>query len=212
MPLPDDQQTTFEVIMSGTLAAAGGSSKQINNVFHFHRTVQGDAVSKAALNTIFQTNIGDIYLAAASAGYTQSANTIRCVDDSLDPGASFTQAGVGAIAGDRLPSHSIVTMALRTNTRGRSYMGRKHFAAIVEADTTGDVLTGAGLARWQALRDALPVAMVDAGANTWRLCILSKTLSPSLVNPTDLVSTIVNSVLLNKNVSRLKRRAQKTVR
>lgn len=212
MPIPGADMNIFEITMQATLAAAGGSTTPVSNVFHYKRISFAPDVSKTSLETAFQASVGAAVLAATSSGYTQTATLVRCLDDSEDYAASFTEAGVGAIATDRLPSSAIVTCILRTGVRGRSYMGRKHFSGVPEAHTTGDVLTGGGLTLWQAVRDALAASITDGDGNIYIPVVFSRSLSPSINNPTSLVVTNVSSVLLNKNVSTYKRRKQKTVR
>lgn len=205
MPIAETAKLVYELVFAGNIAAAGSNAKAIANVFHFRRTSTVNTVSKAAVAAAFKTSIGDIICAALHADFTQSSLTIRCLNDSEDLATSFAHNTVGAIAGQRLPTHVTVSMGLRTDTRGRYATGAKRFSPFAEADTTGDVLTGAGLTRWQTLQAAMLAGFTDATPNTWVPVVVSKFHS-TLQNPTNIFSYQVNNVVLNKRVSRLKRR------
>lgn len=201
-----------EVVMAGTMAAGGSNAKNVQSVFHYRLSVLGAAPTKAALEAIFQTTICVPFVAAANVRYTQSGNSVRCVNDATDAYQTVARALPGAIATDSMPTVDSVFMLLRTAKRGASYRGSKHFPGVNESDTTDDILTGAGLVRWQALQTALPTALVDALGNTWVLSLLSRTLSQLSQNPTTVVANDVTSVLLNKNVGTMRRRRTQTVR
>lgn len=213
MGIPANQLITAEIIVSGRMLTGGGGSLPPSiNVFHFRRTAVINNVSKAALNTIFQTTIIVPLLAAMNARYTPGSLTIRMIEDATDFPTPFSVAGAGAIATDGAPSDTAVYYLLRTLTRGKSYRGSKHFGPLSEVDTTNDILTGAGLARWQTLQTALAASMTDATPNTWVPVVLSRKLSQLKTNPTTVTTTDVSSVLLDLNVGTMRRRRSKTVR
>lgn len=212
MPLPANQLKNFEIVVRGTLAAAGSGITPAVSIFHYTRRTVAVNASKANLNTAFQAGPLAALLAAANARYTPNVVSIRCIDDATDVYQDFTAAGAGAIATDSLPSNETVTMLMRTGLRGRNYKGSKHFAGASEADTTGDVLTGAGLVRWQAVQSALAAALVDASPNTWDLMVFSRKLSQVKTNPTIVIVNQATQVLLNLNIGRMKTRRSKTVR
>lgn len=201
-----------EVIAKGTLASAGSNTKNVANVFHFRLAFLTAPATKTALQTAFNTAIMVPFLAAANARYTQSETTVRWIDDATDAPESFANAGVGAIATDSLPTDVCVSMLLRTAKRGRYYRGAKRFAGASEADTTGDILTGAGLARWQTLQTAVGANIVDALVNTWVPSVLSVSNSVLATNPTTVVANDVTACLLNKNVGTMRGRRVATVR
>jgi len=201
-----------EVTAFGTIAAAGSSSKNVISVFHYRLGLLTAPPTKTALETRFDAIVGASMLAAFNNRYTQQQTTVRWIDDATDPPVSFARAGVGAIATDSLPTDLTVSMLLRTGLRGRNYRGSKHFPAANEADTTGDVLTGAGLVRWQTLQASVFATLVDALVNSWVPSVLSRSLSVLDTNPTTVIANDVTQVLLNKNTGTMRRRRVATVR
>lgn len=201
-----------EISALGTLAAAGSNGKNVASVYHYRLSVIGTAPLKALLNTSFNNAVGLPFLAAANARYTQTMNNIRYLNDATDLPTSFAVAGVGAIATDGMPTDVSVSMLLRTAKRGREFRGAKRFPAVNEIDTTGDVLTGAGLARWQTLQTGVAATLTDVSGCQWVPCVLSRKLSQLLINPTTVISNDVVQVLLNKNVGTMRRRRVLTVR
>lgn len=201
-----------EVAASGVLAAAGSSARNTVQIFHYRLAAIVLPATKTALETRYNTIVALPFLAAANARYTQSGTTVRWIDDATDPPQNFIRAGAGAIATDPLPTVDAVYMLLRTALRGRSYRGSKHWGAASEIDTTGDVLTGAGLARWQTLQTAVGLTLVDALGNTWVPSLLSRVLSNLTSTPTTIVANDVTSVLLNLNIGTMRKRRTITVR
>jgi len=212
MPIPAVNQLAFQIVIQGQSAAAGSNAKSSYNVFNYRRASGVPAITKAALNTAFQANVIPAILAAMNARYSPLNLTIRCLNDALDAPQSFAVAGAGAIATDSLPSDAAIYFLFRTSLRGRNYRGSKHFGPASEIDTTGDVLTGAGLARWQTVQTALALNFVDANANTWIPQVVSTTLSNLVTNPTNVVTNDVTQVLLDLNVGTMRRRRARTVR
>jgi len=118
----------------------------------------------------------------------------------------------GTRTGDRLPLFNAACIQCRSDARGRSYRGSKHFAPVSESDTTDDTLTGAGLTNWQTLAAALdPSALFLTGLNgsVWQFVILSPTLSNLTANPSIFTfSTVIanGGTILNAKVGTMKRR------
>lgn len=214
MPIPDNQKTILEVIINGRMAAGGSNAKAAFNVFHYKRTSVAVPASKAAFNTAFQAAIVAPLLAAANVRYTPTVISYRWLNDPLDRPVFFTAAGVGAIATDSQPSDDAVYYLFRTDKRGANYRGNKHFAGSNEADTTQDILTGAGLVRWQTLQTALAAPITDATPHTWNLQVVSRNpaLSNFTVTPCIIESNQVIEVLLDLNIGTMRRRRSATVR
>jgi hypothetical protein len=207
MPIPDGQITCAEVVVLGFTLAAGSNQTPCQNRYHYRRTTFVNLANKAQLSAAFIAGPMALLLAAANARYTPSALTIRWVNDAEDPPNQFAVPGVGAIATDSMVSEDACYMRLRTAKRGPRFNGSKHFGCVNEIDSVGDVLVGAGLVRWQAVQASLPVAIVDAGPNTWALAILSgPPLSQIKVNPTTVVVNDVLTVVLNRNLGNMRKR------
>lgn len=213
MALPNNQIRNVQCIINGTAATGGSSVTPSINIFNFRRLTVANPFVKADFNTIFQTSIVVPLLAAMNVRYTPNNLTVRILDDFNDSPRVFAVAGVGAIATDSLPSDDAIYMLLRTALRGRNYRGSKHFGPASEVDTTNDILTGAGLARWQTLQTAVGANFVDAQGNTWVPTVLSRNLSNlSLLPLATVVATDVTEVLLDLNVGTMRKRRSRTVR
>lgn len=212
MPLPANQLKTLEVVIRGTIGAAGAGVTPAVTTLHYTRRTVAVNASKSAFNTAFAAGPLAALLAAANVRYTPNVVSLRFLEDANDVFQDFTVAGAGAIATDSLPSDQSIFTLFRTNLRGKSYKGGAHWALPSEIDTTGDVLTGAGLGRWQALQTALAAAIVDATPNTWDLQVVSRKLCQLRTNPTTVVTNQVTQVLLDINIGRMKTRKVRTTR
>lgn len=212
MPIPLNEVTQVQISVLGIAAAGGSSITPCINVFNFRRIAVAVDPTKAALNTAFQAAIIIPLLAASNVRYTPSRLTIRWLNDALDPPQEFPVAGVGAIVTDSMPSDDAIYMLMRSALRGRNYQGSKHFGQGSEVDTTNDLLTGAGLARWVTMRNAVAANIVDATPNTWVPIVLSRNLSQLQKNPTFVSSADVVSVLLDLNIGTMRRRRSATIR
>lgn len=212
MPIPASSMLQFQIVVQGVSAAAGSNAKSTYNVFNYRRTSGINPITKAALNTAFQTGVIAPLLLAMNVRYSPTSLTIRCLNDALDAPQLFTAAGSGAIATDSGPNNEAVYFLFRTALRGRNYRGSKHFSPMSEIDTTGDVLTGAGLTRWQTVGTALAANLTDANGNIWVPQVLSTTLSQLTINPVNVVANDVIQVLLDLNIGTMRRRRSRTVR
>lgn len=213
MSLPDTSKTNFQIIVYGTAAAGGSSVTPSINIWNYQRNSVVNPLSKSALNTIFQSAILAPLALAMNVRWTANNVGIRNIDDPQDAVTLFAAAQVGARVADSLPSDDAVYFLFRTSLRGRNFRGSKHFGPASEEDTTQDILTGAGLARWQAVGVALALSLVDANGNQW----VPMVLSPSLSNLTSLpaalvVSNAVTQVLLDLNIGTMKKRRSRTIR
>ena len=212
MPIPDAQKVVIQQIVKATLAAAGGANVNVQTTFHYRRVATVIAPNKASFNTVFAANVYAPMLAAFNVGYANGTSNLRWINDAQDPTRTITLAGLGAIATDRSSSFNAVYMNLRTAIRGKRYRGAKHFAAVNEIDTLGDVLTGAGLARWQTVQAAMLLQLTDGDGNVWNPCIVSgKPLSQIKTNPTVVVFNDITEVILDLTLGTMRRRKVRTV-
>jgi len=214
MPLPDNQLLNAEIVVYGQISSGGSSVVNTVNVFHYKRQDVVNVMSKTALDTAFQAAIVVKLALALNNRWTQLFNTIRMVDDALDPPTNFSHAEVGGVAGDGQPALSSVFINLRTNLRGQNFRGSKHFGPLSEADATApdaDVLNAAAVTRFTTLITALGTTITDGTPNSWKLEVLSRNLSKLKKNPTTITATQVNAILLNKRIGRLRRREPRSV-
>ena len=213
MTIPAGNIVNVQITIAGTAATGGSSVTPSISVYSYKRLTTVNPFVKANVNTIFQTTVVVPLLAAMNVRWTPSSLSIRVLDDFNDAAEAFAIAGNGAIATDSLPSNQAVYMLFRTALRGRSYRGSKHFGPASEVDTTNDILTGAGLARWQSVRNGLLATMVDASGNSWVPTVLSRKFSNLTQLPIAAVSAEqITGVLLDLNIGTMRKRRSKTIR
>ena len=214
MAIPANQIIHAEVIMQGLIASGGSNAVQTQFIFQYRRIATAVASTKGALATAFQAAIGIPVIAALNARWSEQFVSIRWINDALDQALPFTNVNVGGVAGDSLASHISQFMLFRTGIKGRSYRGGKHFGPFSEADVTAagdDVFNAAALVRIQSVATALATPLVDSTTNQWNLCVYSRVLSQSRVNPTTIIANDVATILINKRVANMKRRQVKSV-
>jgi len=213
MPIPDNQKTHAEIKVVGIITSGGVNAINTVNVFHYRRTNTVQPLTKASLDSIFQTAIVDVLALALNNRWTQVHNTVRFIDDAQDIENGFAHADVGNVAGDGMASIMAAYILLRTGVRGRHFRGSKHFGPLSESDTTApneDIFNAGALVLWGNVVTALAAPLADSNGNTWNLEVISTSLSQLVTNPTFVVGNDVTEVALNKRVGRLRRREAKS--
>lgn len=214
MPISPALVSHAEVHCVGSIVAGGSGSKNTDYTFNFRRTTVVNPLSKANLDTIFQSTIVAKILLAVNIRWSQLSNTVRWLDDATDPPVPFSHVNLGAIATPGTQAFDSVYCLLRTGLRGKNYRGSKHFAGLSEVDTTqpnDDVLNAGAIALWATVLAGMATPLVDLSGNTWVLEIVSKTLSQTVINPTVVVGNDVTTMLLNKRIGKMKNRQVKSV-
>lgn len=190
MPVTDAQKLHAEIIVYGRAASGGSGVIRTVTTFHYRRQAVVVALDKAALNTAFQAAIVAPMAALLNNRWSQDFNTIRMINDPLDPPTNFPGVAVGAIAGDSMPTLNCGYLLLRSAYRGKSYRGFKRIGPMSESDTTAafeDVWNAACIARFTTLRNAMAALVVDASPNSWSLEVVSRLLSNFDVTPCTVV-------------------------
>jgi hypothetical protein len=206
MSIPDSLISTVEVASQGVFTLSTGATKNVQAIFHYRRAAVMGLFDRASLANSFNNVFVIPWMALASSNLTMNTVTVRVVDDAQDPPVPFPFPQPGLIVTDREPSINAVYYKFQTLVRGKSFRGSKHLAGVVEADTTGDLLTGAGLTAWLALTTQMMTPLADAGGNAYNLVVLSRKLSHLLVNPTTVITTSVVAVNINKRIGVMRRR------
>jgi hypothetical protein len=211
MPIPLNQITHAEIHFRGIIASAGSTARTIDNVFHYRRVAVVINPSKSQLEAIFQTQVAIPICAALNARFTQSANTVRWVNDAVDGEFFVPRALPGLIAGDSMTPINASYLLLKSGLRGGSYRGSKHLGPMSESDTsvgTDDIWNAGCLARLATIAAAMVGSLTDVGGNIWFPVILSRTIAGAQykVNPTTVIATDVNMVAVNKRVGSMKHR------
>lgn len=211
-PLPITADVVAEIVLKGTMSAGGSNVTPSGNVFYYRRSAVGAALNKANISAQFAATVVTPWLAAANAAWAPNSTQIRFIDNAQDLAATTAVAGAGAIATDSEPSVDAVVCMLTTAFRGRNARGFKHLGGSNEVDTLRDVLVGAGLGRWQAVRDALKAQFVDADGNTWKPFVFSRLGSQIRTNPTVVRGADVTNSFLNLTIGSMRKRKAVTVR
>lgn len=209
MPVADISKKHAEIIVYGRTTSGGSGIIRTVTTFHYRRNAVAVPLDKAALDAVFQTEIVEPMAACLNARWTQDFNTVRMINDPLDVANTFVHAEAGGVAGDSMPTLNAAYILLRTQFRGKSYRGFKRMGPLSEADTTtanDDIFNAAAIARFATLRTALITPLVDASPNAWTLEVVSRLLSNFDVTPCTVESADVFEILLNKRVTRSKRR------
>lgn len=202
-----------EIAMLAVSASEGGGVKNFANVFHFQRTSPSGTLNKTNVEAAFNTAITPSILAALNLDYTQTMDTIRMIDDAMDPVVAVTRSGVGGRSGGRLPDFAAATIRMNSATRGRFARGSKHFGPLAISDTAGDVeLSPGAITRFTAIGTAILAGFTDSDGNVWLPVILSrKPPAQYRVNPVTLVTYQCTATILNKTVGTMRRRKVKSL-
>jgi len=209
MPIPDNQKIHVEVHSQGLITAGGSSSKVTLQIYHFRRTSVVNVPSKTVFDTAYQAAIAVPVAAALNNRWAQQFNTIRWLDDAQDAPVQVPHVVVGGVAGDSDVMMNSAFVLFRTGIRGKSFKGGKHYGPLSEADTTApntDVLNAAAVARFATLQASLIAGFADANGNTWRLEVVTRTLSQLTVNPTTVTAFDVTQIMLNQRIGRMSTR------
>lgn len=208
MSIPNNLMTVAEVKVDAHAATGGGRVVPVTSAFFYRRTTTVNPWSYADFESVFQAGPVAALIAAANVRWTQTDNLVRCVNDAEDPYHVFPEANVGAIATDSYEIYMAVYVLLGLAIRGRGAHGSKHFGPFSEADTTNDLLTGAGLVRWQAVATAILATLgPDLSGNTWVPCIVRRPpRSQLLINPTTVTTLDLVTATVNKRPGTMHRR------
>lgn len=199
MSIPPADMKVMEAKVDSVAATGGAESKPCSSVFGYRRTTTVNPWSYTAFDTVFQAGPVAALIAAANVRWTQRTNILRCVNDAEDPGVVIAHANVGAIATDSYEIRMAVYILLGLGIRGRGAHGSKHFAPFSEADTVNDLLSGAGLTRWQAVATAIKATLgPDTSGNTWVPCVVRRSRSQLEFNPTTVVTLDLQTAVVNQ--------------
>lgn len=205
-----------EMVLKGHSVESDGGSKPIVNIFHFVReTGPGTGLEVDVINQFLMLAAGPLNL-AMSVNYVPDVITSRFMDDPLRAAVTITNPLVPTIAGDRLPNFNAVVIRKGTYARGRSYRGSNHYGPIAESQTNLDTLTAPAEVLWGNVKDILAAmggtggGLVTADGSTWRLAVLSPTLSDYTVSPILVTGSWVKECVLNTRLGTMKRRKDRT--
>jgi len=209
MPIADNLRWTAEILMKGLIDASGSNSINTVNVFHFRRTTNVNALSKASVDAAFQTAIATPIIAALNLRWAQTTNEVRFIEDAEDAYNLISHANPGAITGDSMSSVASVFIYCKSALRGRNWQGSKKLGPISESDSTtgsSDILNAGAITRFEAIATAIGAGFTDANGNVWLPVTVSRNLSQLSKNPTVVAYAPVAVCNLNKRIGRNIRR------
>jgi len=193
------------VLVTDITTAAPDHVERCYNVFNFGRESNSiPGASLADVRTKFWADLDTPLLAALSQDVTVVKTQSRWLDDPTSALEDTTLGSAGQEEDECYASDTAVYMQLMTGYRGRSFFGSKHFSGLAESQALSGYLNGAGITQWDAVRDVLQAwgtaGMTDADGITWKLCVISQSLSTLDASPAIFTGAEVNQVLLNERV------------
>lgn len=206
MPLADVDKVDFEVIVSGTTAALGGTAQTTLTPLHYRRTTFATNFSATAFITAFHTAVKTAWKDSCSVSWSWDKTSIRCLNSPTETATEVTVGEAGAVAGDMLPSYVAAVMTKNTAKRGRSYRGRMYLPGIPESGTTGNAATVGEKALLDALAALLDNSVVDAAGLTYVPMVLSRVLSTLTSDPASVFATQITSIVAKSVLGRLSSR------
>jgi hypothetical protein len=198
-----------EIIMKETLLETS-ITKNVWNVFHYQLTA-GTLDTMTQLLGDFESKVYSFALAQQSADTTLVSMNARLLDDATQQFITVTAATAGGIALPRLPGDLAVVTPLRCAQRGKQFRGRKHFRGVPSASVLKDELTAGALTAWQAVAVKLLNSFTSV-TGTYTPVVVSRILSQLKTNPTTIIGSVVNSVLVNKTIGTMRRSKEPTQR
>jgi hypothetical protein len=141
-----------------------------------------------------------------SSNVEQVSNKIRALDDALDPYLTVPRVVTGSVTGDMLPVQNSVKVGLVTASRGRNFVGSKHYSGIAESDTVNDGLDSTPQGAWRAFIPTLATPLTDSNGQVWTPCVVSRSLSQLAVNPCTVVYADILTATFNTSIGTTNRR------
>jgi hypothetical protein len=204
-------QGVIEIKHFGHIIETGQGAKHVVNVYHYAQSVPNPVFpDPLAVITAWQGRVPAGVLALLHDDYVGDEVKARWLDQTINPETIVQFVNPGLKTGDRLPAYAAVTIQLRTNQRGRSYRGSKHYGPIAEADTTSDQLAVAVQPAWDNVAITLAQALTVSGQVLVPV-ILSRTKSQVMKDPVTLNAAAITNATLNLTLGTLRRRKEKTV-
>jgi len=200
-----------ETVLKATCETTNGEIKKILNVFHHKRRTNANPFTAASFATEMIAPIATAMLAALNARYALQGYDIRVMDNPDNAVTFIANENAGANDEESLPLLDAVKMGLITSSRGKNFLGSKHFCPASEDDTEGDELSASGVTAWGAVRAAIAANLsgTDSNGNTWDMIVLSRSLSDLEARPSVFTYDEVLTVNLNATVGSMRHRREK---
>lgn len=211
--LPNNQLVDVEIIQQGIVAAAGSTSKNSVQVYHFHTATNSNNKNKANVATAFTAGIANKLALLLNVRYTGTTITTRWLNDALDSPTNSTWTTVGAIAGDSMTTAVSAYIKLTTGLRGKSYRGSKKLFPMSESDTTlltDDEWNAACLTRLGTYATVLLAGFTDSDGNVWQPSVVSRLLSQLKKNPTTVTYSLITGTAVRKSLGSMRHRKAKS--
>lgn len=201
-----------QIIVAGTVAETGGSTKNVFNVFNYMQNpVVPNPPTAVTVGNQFLASVWAQIAPLLSVAWVGSFMQARYLDITTNAFLAGNVPASGAKILPRLSSNVAVVTPFRTGLRSKNYRGNKHFGPIDSASATNDELTAAAVAAWQAILPTLS-GIITVTGQTFSPAIVSRSLSQLAKDPVNIQATPITSALLNKTLGTMRRRKEKTVR
>jgi hypothetical protein len=213
MPISPSLITNAEVVINGTVASAGSTTRAFASVYHYKRTNTVNPINKGHLVTAVQTQFRTLLMTCLSLRLTLTNYACRWLDDATDAYALTADTHPGLVTGDSMPLTNAAFILLQTGLRGKSYRGSKHLFPLGESATTvltDDVFNAGALTYLGNYAAAIIANVTDSDGNVWQPCVLSRKLSQLKINPTTVTMNVITSALVNKRVGVMRHRHVKS--
>lgn len=205
------QWNVLEARIQAAIELEDGLFRPLVNVFHFHKVGGSSQPALLDLANGLQSGVVSALSAVLNVRVTDILASIRPLDDpTVTEVTTNGTAGTGVITGDPLSASMAVVFRIGTGVRGRNFQGSKHFGGLSESDCTGgDELDSSRYTLWNVVATAMQSPLVDAGGNTYTMCVLSSTLSGINQSPPFFTGADVDSVTLNHILGTMRRRKER---
>jgi len=165
------------VVIEGTLHA-----QTVQTVLHYLTTVD-TGLSPVAQATALAARVAAIVVpqlkSIQSAEYAHTRIIVQKIFPLPPrlPIINTTALGAGSVAGSSLPCADCAVITKRTIFAGRKYRGRIFVPGVPVTSELDSQLSPAALTTWQAVADAINVALVQAPGDTWAMTLWHKSTS-----------------------------------
>lgn len=207
--LNDAQRQHFQVVIKGTLAAAGGDSQQTRNILYYERTSFAVPFDASAFRTAFLAKVQAPWLAATSLVWTFDKLGVRCINSPNEAETESTIGVAGGVVGQALPGYAAMVISKRTSLRGRSWQGRVYVAGVPEDGSDGNGLNVAHKALLDTLASKLLETVTDANNLTFVPIQLSGINSDLTVEPATIAWQPLNQMIARTRLGTMMSRKSK---
>lgn len=198
-----------QLILRGSVTAAGSTARPMNLVMNYRRTSNVHALVKANIAASWLTAHRTLLLTCLSLRCVLTGLGVRFTDDAIDAESVTTDTHAGLVVGDSMPLTQAAYLKCQTGLRGGNYRGSHHLFPLGESATTvltDDIFNAGALTYLGNFAAALLAGMTDSDGNIWVPQVLSRKKSQLRYNPTNVVANDITSISVAKRVGNMRHR------